>query len=127
MARQGEMTRQISQERRAIRARLRDLGHRTMNGGADEQQSWEGHPRDVFEQAQRDFLKNQEAREYELLAARAKALDRVWESLRRGMYGICQQCGAEIPQRRLEAVPEAVFCINCQEKMEESRMKLWRT
>ncbi|MBS0126735.1 TraR/DksA family transcriptional regulator [Thetidibacter halocola] len=31
----------------------------------------------------------------------------------KGEYGICQSCGGEISQARLEAVPDAPLCINC--------------
>ena len=31
----------------------------------------------------------------------------------RGDYGICENCGAEIPEARLEAKPAARLCINC--------------
>jgi DnaK suppressor protein len=32
-----------------------------------------------------------------------------------GEYGICEKCGKEIPIARLEAFPEARFCIKCRE------------
>jgi len=30
-----------------------------------------------------------------------------------GTYGVCENCGAEIPEARLEAKPAARLCINC--------------
>lgn len=30
-----------------------------------------------------------------------------------GNYGICQDCGEDIPDRRLEVQPAAIKCINC--------------
>ena len=35
-----------------------------------------------------------------------------------GSYGLCTDCGVEIPQARLKAAPEAARCIHCQEKRE---------
>jgi DnaK suppressor protein len=35
-----------------------------------------------------------------------------------GRYGICKDCGHEIPSARLEAVPEAVRCVPCQRRFE---------
>lgn len=35
-----------------------------------------------------------------------------------GTYGICERCGREIGARRLEALPYATLCINCQEAVE---------
>ena len=42
------------------------------------------------------------------------ALDRITA----GEYGLCTECGAPIGQRRLEVVPEACHCIDCQEAAE---------
>jgi RNA polymerase-binding transcription factor DksA len=36
------------------------------------------------------------------------------ERLEEGKYGICVDCGEEIPAERLEAIPEAVRCIKDQ-------------
>jgi RNA polymerase-binding protein DksA len=33
-----------------------------------------------------------------------------------GDYGICDECGAEISEKRLEIVPYAALCIKCAEK-----------
>lgn len=37
-----------------------------------------------------------------------------------GSYGICRGCGREIPKARLEAMPEAVRCLDCQRHFEGS-------
>ncbi|HZS94590.1 MAG TPA: TraR/DksA C4-type zinc finger protein [Chloroflexota bacterium] len=34
-----------------------------------------------------------------------------------GTYGICDECGKEIPLARLQAMPEATHCIDCQSKV----------
>jgi RNA polymerase-binding transcription factor DksA len=34
--------------------------------------------------------------------------------LKNGTYGFCLSCGKEIPWKRLEAVPEAKRCVECQ-------------
>ena len=35
-----------------------------------------------------------------------------------GSYGICKGCGRPIPPERLQAVPEAVRCLDCQRHFE---------
>jgi DnaK suppressor protein len=42
------------------------------------------------------------------------ALDR----LERGEFGICEECEEEIPLKRLQAIPWALCCVPCQERME---------
>jgi DnaK suppressor protein len=39
-------------------------------------------------------------------------------ALAQGTYGICRDCGREIPAARLEAMPEAVRCLDCQRHFE---------
>lgn len=39
-------------------------------------------------------------------------------ALAEGRYGKCVDCGAEIPEGRLAAVPEAVRCLDCQRHFE---------
>jgi len=48
-------------------------------------------------------------------------LRQIRESLGRiadGSYGICQRCEEDISLKRLQALPWAVFCIGCQEKVD---------
>ncbi|MCB9674488.1 MAG: TraR/DksA family transcriptional regulator [Alphaproteobacteria bacterium] len=32
-----------------------------------------------------------------------------------GEYGICESCGGDIPEKRLEILPHARLCVSCQE------------
>ena len=32
-----------------------------------------------------------------------------------GTYGLCEKCGSEIPEERLEAVPTATLCVSCKQ------------
>jgi len=49
-------------------------------------------------------------------------LDQVNAALARldaGTYGICERCGKEINPRRLEALPYATLCVDCQAAVEQ--------
>lgn len=46
-------------------------------------------------------------------------IDHALEKLDQGTYGICEDCGAEISEQRLKAVPFAIYCIECKQKREE--------
>ncbi|MDO9218237.1 MAG: TraR/DksA family transcriptional regulator [Lacisediminimonas sp.] len=59
--------------------------------------------------------------EFALDAHDSEELDRLDAALRRiedGSYGLCVDCGVGIPPARLEAAPDALRCIACQEKLE---------
>jgi len=37
-----------------------------------------------------------------------------------GEYGVCSECGAPIPEKRLVAVPDATTCVACQDRLEHT-------
>jgi RNA polymerase-binding transcription factor DksA len=39
------------------------------------------------------------------------------ELLKKGTYGVCQRCNKDIPEARLELVPEAKYCIECKKAL----------
>jgi len=43
------------------------------------------------------------------------ALDRI----EKGEYGICAECGDDIPVKRLELLPFTEYCVECQELLEK--------
>ena len=53
-----------------------------------------------------------------ILAAEAENVELALRRLEEGEYGRCIDCGKEIPPERLEAVPEAVRCIEDQARYE---------
>lgn len=56
--------------------------------------------------------------DYALVSLQAETLEKIDDALDRlaaGEYGYCEDCGDEIPARRLEALPFAVRCLGCEE------------
>ncbi len=56
-----------------------------------------------------------------LMEAGQQEVTRIDEALKRiedKTYGICEGCQAKIPKPRLEAVPSARYCVECQSKLE---------
>jgi len=49
-----------------------------------------------------------------VLDAEERRIDEARRALADGIYGTCRNCGQAIPRGRLEAVPEAVRCLDCQ-------------
>ncbi len=45
---------------------------------------------------------------------RLKAIDNALIRIEQNRYGLCVKCGKKIPHERLEALPYAVLCIECQ-------------
>ena len=74
--------------------------------------------RDVGDQALMDLDRELGISLMEMRNRRRQAIDEALTRLNEGTYGICAECGVEISARRLEAVPFAKLCVECQSKEE---------
>ena len=64
--------------------------------------------------------------EFALLQMKAETLNKLDEALVRleeGRYGVCFECGDEIAQPRLRALPFAVRCKDCEEAIEMAEQR----
>ena len=57
--------------------------------------------------------------EHELAAIRT--IDLALKRIETGRYGNCMDCDVEIPVERLQASPQSLRCITCQEKREDAK------
>jgi DnaK suppressor protein len=69
--------------------------------------------------AQKEELLNDRLNERNLLFL--KKVEAAKQKIADGTYGICEDCGAEISQKRLLARPTADLCIGCQEEKEKEK------
>ena len=68
----------------------------------------------------------QEDIEIALMQMKSETLNRVNEALGRleaGSYGFCYECGDEIAQVRLKALPFALRCKDCEEEREQNEAR----
>ena len=63
----------------------------------------------------KEFLFHQSDDNRRILQLVNEALDRI----KSGEFGVCVACQEEVQQKRIEAVPWARHCIECQEKQEQ--------
>lgn len=54
-------------------------------------------------------------------ANRLQLINNALTRIQQGKYGPCLSCGKNIPEARLEALPYAFMCIDCQTKSEKKR------
>lgn len=47
------------------------------------------------------------------------SIEQALERMREGRYGLCEGCTANIPMARLQALPYATYCIQCQREVEK--------
>ena len=77
--------------------------------------------RDSEEQSVNDFVRDVD---FALMQMKSETLNRIDEALHKleeGTYGICQDCGKDVPEPRLKALPFATRCRECQERFETAR------
>jgi DnaK suppressor protein len=75
----------------------------------------------VLDAAESSDADIQEDIELALIQMKAETLTRINEALARleaGTFGFCTECGAEISERRLRALPFALRCKECEEARE---------
>src|SRR5678815_5228548 len=103
-----ERRREIMSE---LQGRMRDV--RTEGAGSTVQ--------GVLDAAESSELDIQDEIEFALIQMKAETLNKIDEALRRleeATYGYCFECGEEISERRLRALPFAVRCKDCEEARE---------
>lgn len=50
--------------------------------------------------------------------ATLRKINTALEKIESGEFGVCEECGEKIPDKRLKANPEAGTCIDCAERLE---------
>ena len=73
---------------------------------------------DAEEQSVNDFVRDVELALIEMTSETLGQIDQALQRLADGTYGACAQCGSEIAEARLKAVPFATLCRACQEAQE---------
>ena len=82
--------------------------------------------REVLDQGESSEVDIQEDIEFALIQMKSETLNKIDAALRRlddGTYGNCFECGEEITEARLRALPFAVRCKDCEEARETAEQR----
>ncbi len=82
--------------------------------------------RDVLDQGESSEIDIQEDIEFALIQMKSETLNKIDAALRRlddGTYGDCFECGEQISEARLRALPFAVRCKDCEEARETAEQR----
>ena len=83
--------------------------------------TWGGKLNEVLDAVESSEADIQEDLEFALIQMKSETLNKVVDALARldqGDYGNCFECGEEIAEKRLRALPFAVRCKDCEEARE---------
>jgi DnaK suppressor protein len=76
------------------------------------------HVLDTGDQAMLDMAEELDLSLLEMRNKNLKAIKDALQRLKEGTYGICEECGTEIPEKRLMVMPFTSLCVDCQQKQE---------
>jgi DnaK suppressor protein len=120
-SRYSELKRMLQTRRHEIQAevkgRMRDVR---------EEASWGAKQNDVLDAGESSEADIQDEIEFALIQMKSETLNRIDDALTRldhGTYGNCFECGEEIAEKRLRALPFAVRCKDCEEAKEVAEQR----
>jgi RNA polymerase-binding transcription factor DksA len=109
----------------ALDKREREIEERRASVRGDERPQdgeladYDNHPGD---QGTETFMQEMDETTAMILDDEAARVKEARRALEEGRYGVCIDCGKEIPPARLEAVPESVRCVEDQ-RVHEARLR----
>jgi RNA polymerase-binding transcription factor len=113
-SRYEELKRMLDERQRELVAEVQGKIRGVRADGAEK-------PHEVMDQGETSEVDIQEDIELALIQMKAETLNKINEALARledGRYGMCFECGDEIAEARLRALPFAVRCKDCEEARE---------
>lgn len=115
-SRYNELKQMLEERRREIQAEVQGKMR-----GVRQEGSWGGKLNEVLDAVESAEADIQEDLELALVQMKSETLNKINDALARleqGDYGYCFDCGEEIAEKRLRALPFAVRCKDCEEARE---------
>lgn len=120
-SRYSELKKMLEERRREIQAEVQGKMRDVRAEGA-----WGGKVNEVFDAVESSEADIQDDIEFALIQMKSETLNKINDALGRleqGDYGNCFDCGEEIAEKRLRALPFAVRCKDCEEAREVAEQR----
>ena len=120
-SRYAELKQMLEERRREIQAEVQGKMR-----GVREEGTWGGKLNEVLDAVESAEADIQEELEFSLVQMKSETLNKINDALVRldqGSYGNCFDCGEEIAEKRLRALPFAVRCKDCEEAREVAEQR----
>src|SRR5207237_1005256 len=117
-SRYSELKTMLDDRRRELQAEVQGKMR-----GVREEGAWGGKMNEVLDAVESAEADIQEDLEFALVQMKSETLNKIDDALARleqGTYGNCFDCGEEIGEKRLRALPFAVRCKDCEEARENA-------
>ncbi len=125
VAKAAGKTNRYNELRKMLEERRRELTNE-VQGRIRDARSAEGKDREVLDQGESSEVDIQEDIEFALIQMKSETLTKIDAALRRleeDTYGNCFECGDEISEARLRALPFAVRCKDCEAARETAEQR----
>ena len=119
-SRYSDLKQMLDERRREIQAEVQGKMRDVRQAGEV------GKLNDVFDAVESSEADIQEDIEFALIQMKSETLNKINDALARldhGDYGYCFDCGEEIAEKRLRALPFAVRCKDCEEAREVAQQR----
>ena len=116
--RYSDLKQMLDERRREIHAEVQGKMR-----GVREEGTWGGKLNEVLDAVESAEADIQEELEFSLVQMKSETLNKINDALARleaGTYGNCFDCGEEIAEKRLRALPFAVRCKDCEQARENA-------
>ncbi|HEY2829331.1 MAG TPA: TraR/DksA C4-type zinc finger protein [Thermoanaerobaculia bacterium] len=120
-SRYNELKQMLDGRRRELQAEVQGKMR-----GVREEGTWGGKLNEVLDAVESSEADIQEDIEFALIQMKSETLNKINDALVRleqGDYGNCYDCGEEIAEKRLRALPFAVRCKDCEEARENAEQR----
>jgi DnaK suppressor protein len=124
----GETRSRYSELKRMLESRRQEI-HAEVQGkmrDVREEGSWGAKQTEVLDAGESSEADIQDDIEFALIQMKSETLNKIVDALARleqGNYGNCFECGEEIAEKRLRALPFAVRCKDCEEAREVAQQR----
>jgi DnaK suppressor protein len=112
-----ELARALEERREQLAAEIRREAARARD------ETWSevaGEVHDRADESLADLVADLDSAEVSRDLAEVRELDAARARIADGSYGVCADCGADIPVARLHAQPAALRCVACQDRHEKT-------
>jgi DnaK suppressor protein len=119
--RYSELKRMLEDRQREIQAEVQGKMRDVRSEG-----TWGGKLNEVLDAVESSEADIQEEIEFALIQMKSETLNKINDALSRleqGNYGNCFECGEEIAEKRLRALPFAVRCKDCEQTRENAEQR----
>jgi DnaK suppressor protein len=120
-SRYSELKRMLEDRQREIQAEVQGKMRDVRSEG-----TWGSKAADVVDAVESSEADIQDEIEFALIQMKSETLNKINDALSRlehGDYGNCFECGEEIAEKRLRALPFAVRCKDCEEARENAEQR----